>query len=97
MLLVVIFVTPIIVSLSLTLFYGISKMKQTKELRKTLLKTVFINLVTLMLGSIALFHYEKDGFGQVIGWGIYLGSFLIIGVVDAIVLIFYRKRLKEDT
>lgn len=95
MFVLVVFIAPIAIALSLTLFYGVKRIKKSGNFKRTIAETTLINLVTFIIGSISLLLAERDGFGQLIGLGIYLGCFLIIGILYTIVLLFYRKNLRN--
>lgn len=91
MIILVAFITPIVIAMSITILYVVKTKKRTANLRKTIFVTSLINLVTFIIGSLALLLVERDGFGQVIGLGIYLECFLIIEVLNITILLVLEK------
>lgn len=89
---IIVFFSPIIMTLTVTLLFSISTMKKSKNLATSLVKSTLLNLTLFVLASIGWFFYETVGFGQLIGWGIYAGCFVLIVIIDATVLVVLRKR-----
>ena len=88
----IVYLTPIGFILITTLFYGIFKIKKTKNIKRTLIHTTLLNIILFILASVWWFLYESDGISQVIGVAIYGGSFIIIGTIYTIVLFMIKKR-----
>ncbi len=95
MVLIIVFFTPIVAAMILTPVYGITRLKKSVGLITTIIQTTLLNMLIFIIGSISHFHFEKDGIGQAIGWGIYAGCFIIFSIINAIILIFYRKKLRN--
>jgi len=94
LILIVVFFTPIVAALILTPTYGVTRLKKSFDLQTSIVQSVLLNTLIFIIGSVSLFHFEKDGIGQAIGWSIYAGCFTVFSIIDTIVLILYRKKQK---
>ncbi len=78
--------------------YGCSNaLKKSGNLGLTFTKTILLSFGLLAVASVWWFFYEIDGFSQVIGIGYYEGSFLVINLINAVILMILKKKQKLKT
>lgn len=88
---VIVYISPIIIALAATLLYSISTMRKTNKLATSMVKGMLLSFTLTLLACICWFFYESEGFGQLFGWAIYVGCFVLIAIIDITVLVILRK------
>jgi hypothetical protein len=85
----IVFFGLIVLTLLSSLIFGRINLKNYKKQLTATIKAIMINLIILGLGSIWWFLTETDGISAGIGVMIYLGSMMVISLIDIVVIHFW--------
>lgn len=83
--------SPMFITLLVTLAYGTYMLKKSGDFPKTWRRTTLINVLLLGAASVWWFYYQNDGLSQLIGIFLYAVAAFVIGVIYTIVLSRRRK------
>ncbi|MGK0466228.1 hypothetical protein [Clostridium sp.] len=85
----------IVVSIYGSLTLGLNDIKNNKKPMNAIIKAILVNVIILGIGSVWWILTESDGISQGIGVMIYLGSIVVISLIDTIVIYIGRKSKKQ--
>lgn len=88
----ILFFIPMLLSLVVTLTYGVISYKKTKDLSWSIVKSILGSFLMLMIATIWWFNYESDGLSQIFGMMYYFIAFVIISLINAIAIRAIKKK-----
>ena len=92
----IVFFGLIVLTLLGSLIFGKNNLKNHKKQLTATIKAIMINIIILGLGSIWWFLTETDGISAGIGVMIYLGSMIVISLIDLVVILFWVRLEKKS-
>jgi membrane protein YdbS with pleckstrin-like domain len=90
-----VFLGLILASIYGSLILGLNDIKNNKKPMNAIIKAIFVNVIILGIGSVWWILTESDGISQGTGIMIYLGSIVVISLIDTIV-IYSRRKFKKQ-